>query len=126
MTSKDPKLGDAEKEIMKIIWEAQRPLSATFIMDHLAGRTWALATVMTVLARLCNKGFVHCDRSTGSNRYTAAMSEEAYQEREGRAFLKKEFGSSIANMVTALTNSGSISEEEFARLRQILDREDTK
>ncbi|MCL1852746.1 MAG: BlaI/MecI/CopY family transcriptional regulator [Peptococcaceae bacterium] len=119
---KKPMLGEAEWEIMTIIWEEGRPLTSTFIMEHLAGRAWALSTVMTVLARLCNKGFVHCDRSGGLNQYTAVISGAEYRERESQAFLKKAYGNSIANMVAALTDSGAVSDEEIDRLREILNR----
>jgi predicted transcriptional regulator len=117
-----PKLSDAEMEIMDIIWKGGQPLTSTYIMDHLTSRTWALSTVMTALARLCEKGFVHCDRSTRTNYYTAVISEDQYRERESREFLKKMHGNSIASMVTALSNSGSISDDEIAELRKILDK----
>lgn len=116
-----PKLSEAEQEIMDIVWGTPQPLTSTYILEHLTSRTWALSTVMTALARLCEKGFIHCDRSTRTNFYTALVSGEAYRERESRDFLKKMHRNSIASMVTALNNCGAISEEEIAKLREILD-----
>ena len=119
---KNPSLSKAEWGIMTIIWEAERPLTATNVMENLVGRAWGLSTVMTVLARLCKKGFVHCDRSTGSNYYSALISGEEYRKQEGREFLDRAFGNSIANMVTALTSSGAVSEDDISELRRILER----
>ena len=121
-TEKFSKLSEAEGEIMNIIWGARQPLTSTYVLEHLTSRTWALSTVMTALAKLCEKGFVYCDRSTRTNFYSAVVSEEEYRGRESREFLKKMHQSSIANMVTALHNSGEISEDEIEKLRQILDR----
>lgn len=120
---KNPKLSEAEQEIMAIIWGEDHSLTSNFIMDHLTGRTWALSTVMTALARLCRKGFVHCDRTTRTNYYTAALTREEYRERESREFLEKMHDNSVAGMIAALDNSGAISDEDAAELRRILDRD---
>jgi predicted transcriptional regulator len=121
-SEKFPRLSEAEGEIMAIIWGVNQPLTSTFILERLTSRTWALSTVMTALARLCEKGFVYCDRTTRTNFYTAVVSEEEYRGRESREFLKKMHQNSIASMVTALHNSGEITEDEIEKLRQILDR----
>ncbi|MCL2136113.1 MAG: BlaI/MecI/CopY family transcriptional regulator [Coriobacteriia bacterium] len=116
-----PKLSEAEFEIMKIVWNESSALTSSYILDHLTSRTWALSTVMTALGRLCEKGFLTCDRSTRTNYYSALVSNTEYLEKESRDFLDKMHQSSIANMVTALNNSGSISDEELAELRRILE-----
>jgi len=113
-------LGEAEWEIMSIIWKEGRPLTSNFILDNLASRAWALSTLMTVLARLCKKGFLRCDRTTRANQYSALISGEEYREWEGREFLKRSYDSSIANMVSGLTKSGVISDEDIEELRNIL------
>ena len=47
------RLGEAELEIMQILWSAQAPLTARQILQQLGDRrTWALSTLMTALARL--------------------------------------------------------------------------
>ena len=114
------RLSDAEREIMNIVWGETHELTSNFILEHLTSRTWALSTVMTALARLCEKGFIFCDRSTRTNYYSAVISSEEYREMESREFLKKMHKNSISSMVTALNNSGAITEEEIEKLRQIL------
>ena len=83
------KLGEAELEIMQVIWSCERPVNSNYILKELQERRkWQLSTLMTSLARLAEKGFVHCDRSTGSNLYTAVISEDSYkseQELSGEA-----------------------------------------
>ena len=118
-----PKLSEAEQEIMSILWRAEEPLTSTFILEKLTTRTWALSTVMSQLARLSEKGYINCDRSTRTNYYSAAISNEEYLERESREFLQKMHSNSIANMVAALNRNGSLSEEEIEQLRAILDKQ---
>ena len=56
-------LGDAELEIMKVLWKAGDKVSSTYILAALDGKlNWKLSTLMTVLTRLEKKGFLVCDR----------------------------------------------------------------
>ena len=72
------RLGEAELEIMQILWSAQAPLTARQILQQLGDhRTWALSTLMTALSRLGEKGFVRCDRSTRTNLYTPTRPRRA-------------------------------------------------
>ena len=53
MPVKRTHLGEAELEIMQILWSAREPRTASQILAQLQGRrTWALSTLMTALARL--------------------------------------------------------------------------
>ena len=71
MPNRKTHLGEAELEIMQILWSARQPQTAREILAQLQGkRPWALSTLMTALARLGEKGFVSCDRSTRTNLYT--------------------------------------------------------
>lgn len=77
------KLGDAELEIMKVLWEQEKPVTSTQILEALSGRMdWKLASLMTALNRLADKGFVECDRSTRTNYYTALVCEQDYVTQE--------------------------------------------
>ena len=57
------KLGEAELEIMQVIWDSKSPVPSNYILKELKGRRkWQLSTLMTSLTRLADKGFVSCDR----------------------------------------------------------------
>lgn len=115
-------LSDAELEIMMVLWDAKAPVSSTYIKEQLKGkRAWALSTLMTVLARLCEKQFVVCDRSTRTNLYSAAVQEAEYKAGEGKTFLSRLYGNSITDLVTNLYQEDAITEEDLKRLRSLLD-----
>lgn len=116
------RLSDAELEIMLVLWEMDTPVSSTYINEQLKGkRTWALSTLMTVLSRLCEKQLVHCDRTTRTNLYSAAIKETEYKASEGQIFLGRLYGSSLTNLVTSLYEEDAITEDELESLRRLLD-----
>lgn len=65
-------------------------------------RNWKLASLMTVLARMAEKGYVHCDRSTRTNYYTALVSEEEHKLTEGTSLLEKMFHKSAKDFIASL------------------------
>ena len=116
------RLGEAELEIMQILWSAQAPLTARQILQQLGDRrTWALSTLMTALARLGEKGFVRCDRSTRTNLYTPTLSAQTYQAQEGQSFLARLYGNSLPSLVASLSDSRAIGKAELQELRDYLD-----
>lgn len=121
-TEKMKRLGDAELEIMQVIWQAQKPVTSSFILEHLEGRRkWALSTLMTVLTRLADKGFLLCDRSTHNNLYSAVIAEQAYKASESRSFLEKLYGNSLQSLVANLYSSKAVKPEDLKELRTFLD-----
>lgn len=115
-------LGEAELEIMQVIWKAEAPVTSNFILKELQGlRAWQLSTLMTSLSRLSEKGFVRCDRSTGCNLYVAAIAENEYKTKESKHFLEKLYNNSIQNMIATLYSNHAIKSSDMKDLRKFLD-----
>jgi predicted transcriptional regulator len=122
MEEKIKRLGDAELEIMLVVWDAKEPVPSNYVLERLHNRRhWKLSTLMTILARLAEKGFIHCDRSTRTNYYTARISEKDYKAKEGKSFLEKLYGNSLRNFVTSLYDSDAISDRDVSELREMID-----
>lgn len=116
-------LGEAELEIMQVIWESGSAVTSNYILKELQGlRKWQLSTLMTSLSRLADKGFVVCDRSTGSNLYSAIITENDYKARESRHFLNKLYHNSVQNLVATLYGNKIIKDSDIAELRDFLDQ----
>ena len=117
------KLGEAELEIMQVIWDSENPITSNYILNELQGRRkWQLSTLMTSLARLADKGFVSCDRSTGSNLYTFIISENEYKASASKHFLEKVYNNSIQNMIATLYSNKAIKDSDVEELRNFLDQ----
>lgn len=117
------KLGDGELDVMLAVWDAKgEPVTSGDVMKRLSEkRSWGITTLMTVLARLEEKGYLSCDRSTRVNRYTPVVREEEYKERESRTFLKRLHRSSLPSLVSSLYQSGAVDSEDLAELRRFID-----
>ena len=117
------KLGEAELEIMQVIWDSENAVTSNYILKELQGRRkWPLSTLMTSLARLADKGFVSCDRSTGSNLYTSIISENEYKAGASKHFLEKLYNNSIQNMIATLYSNKAIEASDVKELRSFLDK----
>lgn len=116
------KLGEAELEIMQVIWKTEAPVTSSFILKELRERRkWQLSTLMTSLSRLVDKGFISCDRTTGNNLYTSVISENDFKARESKNFLEKLYNNSIQNMVATLYSNKAIEDSDMDELRKFLD-----
>lgn len=121
------KLGEAELEIMQVIWSTGKPVTSNYILKELQGiRSWKLSTLMTSLSRLGDKGFLICDRTTGANLYSPIVEECDYKAREGKSFLERLFNNSLQNMVANLYSSRALKDSDVADLRKFLDELEAK
>jgi BlaI family transcriptional regulator, penicillinase repressor len=122
MSDKIKRLGDAELEIMLVIWETTEPVTSNYILERLHNRrNWALSTLMTTLTRLADKGFVYCDRSTRTNYYSALISEQDYKAKESRSFLERLYGNSLQSLVANLYDSNTIDDDEISELQKLIE-----
>ena len=117
------RLPDAELEIMLIIWEAKEPVSTGDIMEKLEGnKSWHISTVLKLLSRLSERGFIKNEKQGRFNRYTALVDEEEYRERETKSFMEKLHGNSFQSLVASLYNSHSITNKDIEEIAEILKR----
>ncbi len=127
MANNRKKLGEAELEIMQVIWKSNCPITSNQILCGLQQyRSWQLSTLMTALSRMADKGFVHCDRSTGINLYTAIVLEDDYKVTESKNFLKKLYDNSIQNLVANLYSNKVLGDSDLRELRSFLDALDER
>ncbi len=121
MNNKIKKLGDAELEIMMVLWSSTQPVTSGYILEQLKEkRSWALSTLMTSLARLSDKEFIFCDRATRSNLYSAIITENEYKAQESKSFLAKLYGNSLQSLVTNLYSNKVIDQADLKELQEYL------
>lgn len=112
------KLPDAEFEIMRIVWKNTPPMSTNQIIACLdIDNTWKPQTVLTLLMRLIEKGFLESEKSGKERIYSPIISREDYLSVETESFFQKLHGNSIRSLVSTLYNGKKLSDEEIADLR---------
>lgn len=116
------RLPESELEVMQIIWHEKTPVSRMTIESALH-KTHPLAptTILTLLTRLCEKGFLSLYKEGRTNLYEPLITEKEYLAAESRSFLDRLFHGSVAGFATALCDSG-IKREELEELRRLLEK----
>lgn len=71
-------LTDAELEIMRMLWDSEKPMDSTMIQKGLTYREWKLSTLMGALKRLESKGYIKRDGSGYRIMYSSNISESQY------------------------------------------------
>ncbi len=114
------KLPECELEIMMIIWNAKAlPVTSDYIMENI-NKTWNKTTVLNFLTRLCERGFLSCEKEGRHNVYMPLVRKSDYRRKESRNFLKKLYNNSVTKLVATLVQSGDISDEELDELERFI------
>ena len=117
------RLPDAELGVMQALWAQKAyPASSGELMETLAGKHWRMPTLLKLLSRLEERGFVRRDKDGRSNRYTPLVRREDYLAAQSRSFIQKLCGGSLSTFASALCDSG-LSKEELEELRELLRQE---
>ena len=121
-----PQLSDAELEIMKIIWgnRSQEVTRFPYIMDGLAarGKPCQKNTLIVLLSRLINKGFLNARKIGRRNEYTPLVSEAEYQAVQTKHFLDKIYEGNATGLVSTLISGDLLTDEEYGELKKLLER----
>lgn len=72
-----PRLGELERSVMNVLWDADAPLTVRDVQDRLDDRDLAYTTIMTVLDRLGTKRMVRRERDGRAFRYAPSLSRDA-------------------------------------------------
>ena len=116
------RLTDAELEVMQAIWACKPPVARIDIEEILfKTHPMAMTTLLTLLTRLGEKGFITIEKNGRRSYYTPCVSQEEYLATQSKTFVDKLCGGSMSMFAAALCNSG-LTKEELAELRDMLER----
>ena len=116
------RLPDSKLELMQIIWQQEVPVSRADIEQQVrTHHVLAPTTILTLLTRLCEKGFLTVEKQGRANLYTPLITQREYLASESRTLMEKLYGGSIKAFANALCDSG-ISKEELTELRSLLEK----
>ncbi len=117
------KLPDSELEVMQVLWDLEPPVPRALVEETVRETSpLAQTTILTLLARLADKGFIKAEKQGRSSVYTPLVTREAYLASQSRRFFDKLCGGSVSAFASALTDSG-ISREDLAELSKLLEED---
>ena len=114
------RLPDAELEVMQALWAVPEYPARTSDLAARLDRDWKAPTLLKLLSRLEERGFVAREKAGRSNRYRPLVERHEYLAAESRSFLRRLHGGSLPSLVAALMESRAISERDVAELEEIL------
>lgn len=117
------RLPDGELTVMQAVWQCEAPVSRSALEEKLLPEhPMAHTTLLTLLSRLAEKGFIATEKAGRVNCYTPLVTQEAYLASQSRRFIDQLFGGNMSLFASALCDSG-LSKQELAQLRQLLEED---
>jgi len=112
------RLPDSEFELMKIIWRSKPPITTNEIIEQLGDeKSWKPQTVLTLLIRLMEKGFLMSARVGRERNYTPIIAEEEYMYVETGEFISRYRGNSFGSLVKTMYDGKNLSKEDLNELK---------
>ena len=116
------RLPESELEVMQAVWACSPPASRADIKEQLAASyPIAQTTLLTLLTRLTDKGFLKAELDGQRKLFSPLISQQEYLAAQSNRFVKKLCGGNLSTFAAALCDSG-LTKEELAALREMLER----
>lgn len=121
-----PPLSQAQLEIMNVVWERGDVTVADVWKTLSHQRKVARNTILTMLTRLEEKGWLVRDDQGHTHRYSAAVPREATMGTMIKNLVESAFGGSAEGLMMALIHGRGVSKEEAARIRLMIDQAEAR
>lgn len=111
------KLGVVESRFADIIW-ANEPLSSGELVKLCQKELeWKKSTTYTVLKKLCERGFFQNEKGIVSS----LISKEEFYAFHSEQYVETTFHGSLPAFLAAFTKRKTLSEQEIAEIRKMID-----
>ena len=120
MNNKLKKLPETELELMMCLWDAGKSVQRNYFNTEMPEKGWSDSTILTLLSRLQEKGFITSENSGNKNIYTAVISKDEYMKIENKSFLSRLHKGSVKHFIASLVDSDNLSSEDIEELEALL------
>ena len=121
MGKKIQKLPDSELDVMIALWNGHQEMTRSEIEEFMnKKKKLAATTILTLLSRLEKKDFASIKKSGKAYLYSALVSQEEYQQQEGKHVLEKLYDNSVKNFVATLYQGKQIGQSDIDELESFL------
>ena len=121
-----PPLSEAQFEIMHVVWDRGEVTVADVWKAVASRRKVSRNTVLTMLTRLEEKGWLSRDEEGHAFRYRATVPREVTLGTMIGRLVDTAFGGSAEGLVMALLHGRGVSREEARRIRAMISRAEGK
>ncbi len=118
---KNISIGDAELEIMKVIWKANGPVTSLDIGKEVENRGWKKTTIATFLTRLMEKGAISGEKNGKLYYYTPLITEKEYRKSQTKNLIKSLYNGSVRDFAVAFFEEQKLSDDDIKELKAIFE-----
>lgn len=113
-------VSDFELELMKTIWANGGTALYAEIVETLEakGTPATKNTIISLLSRLIEKGFLKINKIGRRNKYTALVSETEYRAAQTENFLDKVYDGDAKDLISTLIQRDLISPDDYENLKK--------
>ncbi len=125
MTDRQYDLGDAELEVLKVLWD-EGPATVRDVMNvlHDRGKKVAYTTVLTFLSRLEQKELVASDKSGLAYVYKPLVSRDKITRNRLKTLVKQLYNGAAGPLVLQLIKTQRFTPDEIDALQDLIKRLD--
>jgi predicted transcriptional regulator len=110
-------LGMIEARYADMIWKREPVTSSELVKLTATEFNWKRTTAHNVLRRLCDKGLFRNDNGT----VTSLISRQEFYALQSKRFVEDTFNGSLPTFIAAFTKNSTLTPEEAAEIRQMID-----
>jgi BlaI family penicillinase repressor len=114
-------LTTAEEQIMKLLWRLERAFIRD-LLNEFPDPKPASTTVLTLLKRMIDKGFVSYKLFGNSREYYPLIKKTDYFSDHFNGLIKDFFNNSTAQFASFFANETDMNKEELEELRNLVDK----
>jgi BlaI family penicillinase repressor len=114
-------LTNAEEQVMKLLWRLDKAFIRDLLNEYPDPKP-ATTTVITLLKRMMDKGFVGYKQYGNSREYYPLIDKADYFSNHINGLIKDFFNNSTAQFASFFTNETEMSKSELKELRELVDK----
>ena len=114
-------LSNAEEQVMKLLWKLEKAFIRD-LLNEFPDPKPAPTTIITLLKRMIDKGFVNYRQCGNSREYFPVIKKSEYFSDHINLLIKEFFNNSRAQFASFFANETNMSPEELKELRDLVDK----
>ena len=114
-------LTNAEEQVMKFIWRLEKAYLKN-ILDEFPEPKPATTTIVTLLKRMIDKGFVGYNQQGSNREYFPLVKKTDYFAKNINILIKDFFNNSASQFASFFTNETNLSLSELEELKRLVEK----
>ncbi len=119
-------LSTAEWYVMESLWAESPKVGSRVVTDLKESVGWSRSTTLTMLKRMADKQLIVCQEGDNMKVYCPLLDRREAARKEPESFLDRVYHGSLSLLLNHFVEEQSLSREDIAQLRKILDQAEEK